>query len=306
MASLPDSVMDLRVYVQVVDSGSLSGAGRVLGLSPPLVSRRLARLESDLGVKLIQRTTRTLAVTDEGRAFYRRCHRILDELEAAVEEVQPSSDRVAGVVRACIPTVSVANGLMDALGPFLAEHPQLRLQLSVTDQPVDVVARGFDVVVHVGEPADSGLIARRLVYVEPAFAATAEYLAEHGVPQVPGDLSDHQCLRFTSDKPQDIWRIVDPQGVEHAVPVQGRLECDDSGALAQAMYAGRGIGVVAGNTVQAAVAQGTLVHVLPGHVMSGMALYALMPAGRNRLPRVRVFVDFMRDFLSGIIVPSAA
>lgn len=295
MASPPERFLDLRVFVQIVDSGSLTQAARVLGLSVPRVSRRLSELEDGLGVVLVQRTTRSLSVTDEGRGFYRHARRILAEMDVAMAELG-SDDEVRGVVRATVPTIAAAGGLFEALGRLLDAYPGLAVQLAVSDQPVDAVTHGYDVVVHIGAPPDSQYVARRLVRVRPLLCATPDYLARRGVPEVPNDLSKHDCLRFISDRPQDEWTLVDVAGESHTVPVHGRLECDSSGALLRALYAGLGIGLVGGGMAARAEARGELVRVLPGYRASGITLFALVPSGRQRLPRVRRFVDFLEAF----------
>ncbi|MEM7156241.1 MAG: LysR family transcriptional regulator [Myxococcota bacterium] len=292
-----ESIEALRVFVQVVDSEGLSAAGRVLGLAPTLVSRRISALEEDLGVRLLQRTTRRLHVTDEGRAFYRRCRRILVELETAAEEVRAVASDVGGTVRAVLPTVTASLGVMTAAAELLERHPGLALQLSFSDQPTDLVAGGWDVALHVGRPADSTHTARPLPPLAPVLAATPEYLARAGIPQQPEDLGEHECLRFISDRPQDTWTLISDQGREQVVPVHGRFECDNSAALGDAMLAGIGIGIRHAWDVERAVAEGRLVRVLPGWSLSAFPLFLLTPAGRNRIPRVRVFADWLANYM---------
>lgn len=293
-----DSIEALRVFVQVVDSGGLSAAGRVLGLAPTLVSRRLARLEEELGVVLLQRTTRRLSITDEGRDFYRRCRRILDEVEAATEELLPVPGQARGRVRAALPTVTASLGIMEAAAELLDEHPGLSLQLRFSDQPVDLLAGAWDVAVHVGPPPDSTHIARRIAHVSPVLAATPEYLARAGIPTKPRDLWDHECLRFISERPQDTWTLVSGKGREQTVPVRGRFESDNSAALGEALRAGLGIGIRPQSEIEAGVEDGTLVHVLPKWRMAGIPLYLLTPAGRRRVPRIRIFADWLAEYLA--------
>jgi len=288
-----DSIEALRVFAQVVDSGGLSAAGRILGLAPTLVSRRIAKLEAALGVRLLQRTTRSVHVTDEGREFYRRCCRILAEVEGAAEAVRPVAGAATGTVRAVLPTITLSLGVMEASARLLDDNPGLSLQLSFTDQAVDLVAGGWDVALHVGRPPDSTHIARRLTTVSPRLAATPEYLARAGIPQTPEDLAAHQCLRFISDRPQDTWSLVSDDGEERTVPVHGRVESDSSAALATALHANLGIGLITTAEVQRGVDEGGLAHVLPGWRTAGIAVYLLVPAGRSHLPRIRVFADWL-------------
>lgn len=292
-----ESIEALRVFVQVVDSGGLSAAGRVLGLAPTLVSRRIARLEEDVGVRLLVRTTRTLHVTDEGRDFYRRCRRILDDLDDAVLSARPVAGEVRGRVRAVLPTITAAVGIMEAVGELLDENPGLALQCSFSDQPVDLVAGGWDVALHAGSPRDSTHVVRRLKQVRTQLGATHQYLARAGIPQQPRDLAAHECLRFISDRPQDTWTLVDKRGREEVVPVHGRLESDNSAALKRAMHGGLGIGLTTGIEIARAVEAGTLARVLPKWTIAGIDLYMLIPSGRLRVPRVRVFADWLETFI---------
>jgi len=298
-----ESIEALRVFVQVVDSGGLTAAGRIVGLSPTLVSRRISRLEDDLGVRLLHRTTRTVRITDEGRAFYRRCRSILSEVEAAAEEVRAVPGEARGRVRAVLPTVTSGLSVMEHVGGLLARHPALSMQLSFSDQPVDLVAGGWDIAAVVGRPQDSTHVARQVVRVAVPLAATPEYLATAGIPQSPEDLARHSCLRFISDGAQDTWPLVDQDGQEREVPVNGRLECDNSAALGDALRAHLGIGPLPWSAVRRGVDEGRLVHVLPGWRFSAVSLWLLMPQSSARTPRVRVVADWLTDVLAALGAP---
>lgn len=300
-----EHIDDLRVFVQAVESGTLAAAGRILGLAPSIVSRRLARLERALGVRLLQRTTRSLSVTDEGRAFYGRCRNILSELDAAHADVEPTADEAAGTVRAVLSSSSVVHGLMESLDGLLQTHPRLTVQLRLSDRHADLQAGGWDVAIHVGPPPDSTHVSRRLCRVTPAIAASPAYIARHGLPKTPMDLANHSCLRFgTSDRTQYHWSVVDPDGTLHRVPVGGQLLSEDLVALYGALRAGMGIGVLPQSRLRKAEAEGALVEVLPGCRLEPVSLYALMPAGRHRLPRIRIFVDWLAVFMQTLFLDS--
>lgn len=292
-----EHIEDLRVFVQVVDSGTLAAAGRVLSLAPTLVTRRLARLEASLGVRLLERTTRRLHVTDEGRAFYARCSRILRELEVAEAELQPASASVAGVVRVVLPTSMLAYGIMDSLNSFLKKHPHLAIQIRLSDQSVDLIAGGWDVATHIGVPSDSSHIGRRLGIISPRLAATAEYLAQQGIPETPIDLSKHQCIRMAG---QEQWPIIDKNGITQHVPIGGQLMCHDVISLYTAMCAGLGIGLLPRAALKKAQDEGVLTPVLPDCQVESNTLYALIPAGRQGLPRIRLTVDWLSEFMASL------
>jgi DNA-binding transcriptional LysR family regulator len=293
-----ESIDAIRVFVQVVESGSLTAAGRIVGLSPTLVSRRIARLEDELGARLLHRTTRSQTLSEEGRLFYRRALRILEDLDEAADVVRPTPGQPRGTVRAVLPTIVRSMDVMPSLAAFLAEHPGVSLQVAFSDQPVDVIAGAWDVAVHIGRPPESSHISRRLCTVMARLGATPDYLARRGIPRTPQDLSDHECLRFISDRPQDRWVLVHDSGEEVVVPVSGRFESDNSAALADALVAGMGIGIRAGQALEQGIADGSLQAVLPGWCFEGVTLYALIPTGRKRVPRVRAFVEWLAEYMS--------
>ncbi|WP_299495247.1 LysR family transcriptional regulator [uncultured Shewanella sp.] len=289
---------DLKVYVQVIDSGHLAAAGRVLGLSATLVSRRLARLESALGVRLLARTTRRIHVTDEGKVFYARCQRILSELDDAERELQPISNVVSGTVKAVLPTSMLSYGIMDALNDFMMQHPQLTVQVQLSDEPVDLLAGGWDVATHIGVPHDSSHIGRRLGSLSPKIAATPDYLAQHGIPETPFELSQHECIRVVrSGEVHEYWPIMNESGEVQKVPINGRLICHDFITLYSALCAGVGIGLIPVAALRKAQEKGELTEILPHCRVEGVTLYAIIPSGRNKLPKVQVFVDWLTSFM---------
>lgn len=297
-----EHIEDLKVFAQAVESGTLAAAGRTLGLAPSIVSRRLARLERALGVRLLQRTTRSLSVTDEGQAFYRRCRRILFELEAAEDEVQPPQDGISGTVRAVVPSSSVMHGFMESLSDLLHAHPQLTIQVRLSDQVDSLSGGSWDVAVWVGNLPDSTHIGRRLCQISPVFAATPDYLALHGTPETAVDLVNHQCLRFGSDRTEHVWPIVDPQGTTHRVPIGGQVVSEDLVASYAALHAGLGIGALPHRRLREAESNGALKRVLPGCHLEPVTLHALMPEGRHRLPRIQVFVDWLAEFMQTLFL----
>ncbi|WP_298770719.1 LysR family transcriptional regulator [uncultured Shewanella sp.] len=289
---------DLKVYVQVIDSGHLAAAGRVLGLSATLVSRRLARLESALGVRLLERTTRRLHVTDEGKVFYSRCQRILSELDLAQSELLPIGNEMSGKVKVVLPTSMLSYGIMDALKDFMGQYPFIEIQVQLSDEPVDLLVGGWDVATHIGAPHDSSHIGRRLGTISPKIAATPDYLVRHGLPKTPLELSQHECIRVVrSGVEHEYWPIVNEEGEMQKVPINGRLICHDFITLYSAMCAGVGIGLLPLAALRKAQQEEQLVEVLPDCQVEGITLYAIIPTGRNKLPRVRVFVNWLATFM---------
>lgn len=293
-----DRVDELRTFVGVVDAGSFTKAARLLRLSTNAVSHRVLSLEERLGVRLLTRTTRALSVTEEGQVLYERARRVVEELEAIEAEVGASSHAVRGLVRLVIPAQGIDTTFLAAVGALLEANPSLSVQLRVTSQAVDVVADRADLALWVGKPPASSLISRRLGTLSWALAATPNYLDQHGRPRRPEDLSKHRCLRFLSERAQDVWRLVDLRGRVVSVPVQGGFEADDSRVLGDAVYAGVGIGPRPDRELLGAIREGRLERVLPTHRFETLELFALMPRRSARLPRVTALVTALKAGLA--------
>lgn len=256
---------ELRTFVQVVDSGSMTAAGRVLGQTTNVISRRLGRLEERLGVPLAQRTTRRLQPTEEGRRLYVRARRILDEVATAEAEVRGVAEELTGEIRLSVPTLA-AERLRPVLATFLAAHPSVDLRLFVTDRPSsavlgDIAEQGLDAALLIGPVPPSSLVTRRLSRARSFFAASRTYVAAHGAPTKPGDLSDHECLCYIGERVQTEWVVVDRKGKETVVPVRGRFASSDSRVLADALRDGLGIGFA----TEAMLEDELLQRVLPKH-----------------------------------------
>lgn len=292
-----DDLQEIRTFSLIVESGSLSAAARLLGVTPNAVSRRVIRMERNLGVKLLRRSTRAVSVTVEGQALYARARRVLDELDAAREELSAGRNVLAGSIRVAIPGGACSIGVLRGIAGLLQRHPELRLQVRVVNAPVDPVSAGFDVVLHVGPLRDSRLVARPLVNVTWALAAAPSYVALHGTPRRVSDLAAHACLRLAGDLPQDEWQLVDKSGHVETVHVSGSFEADDSRVLGDAVYAGLGIGLRPERELAAAVKSGALVRVLPNHRFAPLDVYAVMPKGTSRLTRVARLLSLLADVL---------
>ena len=275
-----DSIAEVRVFAQVVDSGGLSAAARVLGIPPNTVSRTLSRLEEALGVRLLARTTRRVSLTEEGRLFYEHALDLLAASTKAEAAVRPAHAGLQGTLRVAVRTTTIQFGFMDALSQLLAEHPALRIQLMVSDGDVDLLASGIDIALRVGAQPDSTLVSRSIGAVDFVLAAAPRYLVRAGRPHKPRDLSAHECIRALAARPQTHWRIEGPRGRSEDVLVMGRLECSDVRAQADAIYAGLGIGVRPAGEVRLAAKARTLERVLPEWRLEPIAVRVVQPPGR--------------------------
>ena len=214
-----ESLEELRVFVQIVESGSMAAAARALGLPSSTVSRKLGLLEDRLGTQLLNRTTRTLHLSADGRVALARIRRVLDEAEETEAALERSASGLGGVVRIGVPSV-LTRDLLNCLAPLLADNPGLRLQVSVHDRPVNPVAEGLDLVVSGGGLEDSTLVARSLGQVRLVLAASTDYLDRRGRPKTPNDLLQHDTSHFRTDPPASSWELYDRKGERHDVPIE--------------------------------------------------------------------------------------
>lgn len=288
-----ENLGDVQLFVQVVDSGGLTAAGRVLRLPTNQISRRLVRLEEALGARLLHRTTRRVAPTDEGKAFYGRALRLLEAAREA-EDAVARRGGLEGTVRVAVRTTSVEFGFVSEVVGVLRRQAGLGVQLLVSDDELDLVAEGVDLSVQVGALADSTNVARRVGEANYVLAAAPAYLQRHGRPDHPEDLVHHQAIRRLGARPELAWTLRGPGGREVTVPIGGRFECSDSRAQAVALQEGLGIALRPAGEVRAAQAAGTLQRVLPAWRVPPIPVWAVSPAGRVRLARVAAFVEALR------------
>jgi DNA-binding transcriptional LysR family regulator len=270
---------DLARFVQVVDSGGFSAAASVLGETPKQVSRRVAQLEADLGVRLLHRTTRRVGLTPEGQRYCALARGFGEQLAQVRDDLQ-EGDALRGMLRVRVITM-LADACTEWLGQVWQEHPELSVEMQVGDGADDLVQAGVDVAITARVPTAAGTHVRRLGTVRPQLAAHVQYLKRAGTPRVPEDLTDHRCLRFAQ---QTEWTLHHEQLGERTVPVGDRFSCDDSRALQRAMVQGLGVGL----HIQPSP---DLVPVLPGWSFQTTPLYALIAPGRRQLRRVRLLLD---------------
>lgn len=288
------SLEELRAFTAVYEACGFTAAARRLGLTTNAVSARVQKLEDGLGVRLFVRTTRSVAPTEEARGFYSRVNRILNELEEAEEELRPLAGGLRGTVRIAVPGSLATQPFFDRLRGLLDAHPELSVQTRVASAPIDLVSEGIDIGVVVGQLPESTFVGRLLGRAEWVLAASPAYFAQRGRPRAPSDLENHRCLRFLANPPQDEWTLVDRRGREVVVRVQGGYEADDSRALGDATYSGLGIGIRPLGECARAERDGRLERVLPHYHFQPLDVYALIPKGRVRLPRVGACLEVLR------------
>ena len=292
------SQSDMVAFVRAVERGGFSAAARDLGLTPSAVSKLVTRLEDRLGVRLLNRTTRSLALTAEGEAFFQRSQRILADIAEAEEEVGRTRAQPRGLLRVNVGTAFGMHQLVPALPDFLSRYPEIQVELTLTDRLVDLVEEGADVGLRMGTLPDSSLVARRIVDVERVICASPAYLRRHGTPKKPADLRNHNCLNMANAPALRRWPFEGRDGVEH-VEVSGNLTATSADALLA--LASRGLGVIrlTDVIVGAAIREGSLVPLLGEvHHREAVPLHAVYPQGRHRSTRVAAMIDFLVERFS--------
>lgn len=288
-----ESLEELRVFAQIVESGSLSGAARALGLPANTVGRRLSALEDRLGCTLLHRTTRSQSLSEPGQVLLGRAQSILEQVEAAELALMQEGQSLAGTVRLSVPSVLTAD-MFVCLAPLLEKHPELRLQVSVNDIPVNPVSANVDVVIIGGGLSDSTLIARRLTHVQFVLLASQEYLRRHGAPESPEELGARATVHFRVRGPSTTWTLTGPSGEQRAVPVHGRVHVDDGRGMMDALNSGLGIGLSSERLLHAAP---NLRRILPEWSGMRIPVFAIYPPSGQRSPRVLAVVQALQERL---------
>ena len=287
-----DTIQGMHTFVAVATEGSFTGAARRLNMTTKLASKYVRQLEQRLGAQLFNRTTRSVVLTDTGRAYLERCRPLLeqfDELEAVVQERQ---SELAGPIRMTAPTAFGSSNLITALKPFLVAHPGVTVDLHLNDRRVAVIEEGFDLAFRFGALEDSTLMARKLLAMRVVVCAAPDYLDRHGTPAHPRALATHNCLiQKTSVDPLN-WRFrIDGEDV--TVRVSGSFQADAPRAVAEMAAGGLGIGCVPHYVTVPFLADGSLKLLFEDCEATAFGLYALYPPNRHLTARVRALIDHL-------------
>jgi DNA-binding transcriptional LysR family regulator len=284
---------DIGVFVRVVEKRSFTRAGRVLGLTASGVSRAVSRLEERLGVRLLDRTTRSVGLTTDGAAYYERCARALRELEDAEGALAETRGSVSGLLRVDVPSVLGRHVVAPALHRFLDAHPRLSVELTVRDHIIDPVAEGVDIVVRMAALRETELVHKRLGALHFVVVASPAYLARNGRPKAPSDLRDHQTFGFLAGPTPIPWRFR-TNGRELTLQPSGRLHSNSIDALLRAVRGGLGICQILAAHIEHELHRGQLEILLEDHERPALEVHALYAREKAHLPKVRAFLDFMQ------------
>ncbi|WP_395608272.1 LysR family transcriptional regulator [Pseudomonas sp. B22129] len=292
-----DKLNAMAIFVRVIERGSFSAVAREMQTTQPTISKVLRNLETELGGKLIARSTRHLSLTDEGQRYYTHCREILAAVDAAEHSFQTGKEAIAGPLRI---GSSVSFGrlhIAPRLGDFLQQFPGVQVDLQLNDQLQDLVSEGLDVTLRIGELRDSGLVARQIGTTYRVTLASPAYLARHAAPQTPQDLAQHNCLLFNLLSSQNQW-IYDKDGKRHTVRISGNAQSNNSEAVREMVLTGLGIALSPLWLFAADLKAGRVVALLQDYTPLSLPIHAVSAPNRRQSARVRAFVDYLADALT--------
>ncbi len=291
----------LRIFVITQQKGSLSAAGRSLSLSPATISRRISALEDELGVQLVDRTSRNLKVTEAGRAFLARAEVVLEAMAEAEQAARDARQRPEGRLRIHSRTQIGIRVIAPLLPRFAQLYPDIHVEYELSEHPVNIIERDFDIDIRTGESTDSGFVIKRLLSSDEVLVASPAFAKTHSRIQHPSDLVRMPCLIYRREHEATSWKYIDEQGLQQELPIQGVLASNNGEVLRLAAMGGMGIALLSEPAVRASIQDGSLVRLLPGYRFAvrqfSNGVFAVFRQSRTLPLKVRAFVDFMADAL---------
>ena len=287
------------MFVAVMEAESFAGAAQRLATSNGQASKLISRLEQELGVQLFKRSTRALAATEIGRAYYERVKRLLDDYDTLNDDIRNTSDSPSGKVRISAPVTFGSMQLATHLIAFAKQYPSIELDVSFSDRLVNVVDDGFDLALRIGNLSDSSLIARKLCDIGVIHVASTDYIKARGMPMHWHELSEHECILDTNFRDPFIWPFIDKNNVIEEYSVNGRLKFSNAEVCLKAACAGLGIARLPMFVAADALREKAVVPVLASCQLPILGLYALYPPAKHLARKSRVVIDFLVDALSG-------
>jgi DNA-binding transcriptional LysR family regulator len=289
---------EMTVFVRAVELGGFSAAARALGLTPSAVSKSISRLEDRLGVRLLNRTTRSLTTTPEGETFLERSRRILADIDEAEQEITRFRSAPRGLLRLHVSVAFGLHQLPPVLPEFMARYPEMQIDITMGDREPDFAEEGIDVAVRSGDVSDESLIARRICLMERVICAAPSYLKKHGVPRTPEDLLQHNCILVTSQPNLAYWPFDSPEG-PRSVKVHGNVTANNAETAVQLAILGLGVIRLGDILVGDPLRRKQLVPLLvKAHHVEPVPIHAMYLPGRHRSPKVAAMVDFLLEHFS--------
>jgi DNA-binding transcriptional LysR family regulator len=293
-----DKFLEMKTFAAVVDGGSFVQAADALEMSKPAVSRHVAELEQRLGVRLLQRTTRKLSLTEEGRLFYGRCKTVLADVEVAEEEITAKSIAIKGLIKINVP---VSFGLLELASrwpEFMTKYPDVELDITLSDRIVDLVEEGYDLAVRIARLPNSSLISRKLASTRMLLCASPGYIKKHGKPKHPSELAEHPVLAYSLLATGDQWNFEGPEGTV-SVTVKPVMRTNSGDTCVAAARKGKGVVLQPSFMVNADLQSGALVELMPSYRSIEFGIFAVYPTRQYVSPKVRVLIDFLaKEFKS--------
>lgn len=290
-----DKFQEMQAFVAVVDNGSFVRAADALNTSKAAISRQVADMEQRLGIRLLNRTTRKLSLTDEGQLFYLRCTDLLNGLEEAESELSLRSGEPSGHLRVSAPVTFGISHLAPLWGKFLQQHPKVSMEVSLSDRTVDLVEDGYDLAVRISRTPHPTFIARKLASTKMVLCASPAYLKRHGTPIHPQDISEHNVISYTYWTSKDEWEFTDPGGKVEVVKTRPRFHANSGDTCVAAALQDQGIVMQPDFLVYDALREGKLKSLLPGYQTVELGIYAVYTSRRQLPLKLRSLIDFLVD-----------
>ena len=290
-----DRLTEMEAFATVVDQGGFTDAAKKMGISKSAVSKHVSSLESRLGARLLNRTTRRVSPTEIGLAYYDRARRVLNDAGEADALVTAMQSAPSGMLRVSVATDFGVNHLSPVLGDFLHSYPDITVNMVLNNRYVELISEGFDLAIRVGELEDSSLRARKLCETNKRMIAAPEYFRQFGRPQKIDDLNEHKLLHYSNQASGNVWKVTAPSGEKRQVRTAGSLTVNDGQSLLNAAIGGLGIAYLPSFLYAEPLRQGLLEDVIPELPMEVQGIYAIYPPGRYTQPKVRAFIDFLVD-----------
>jgi DNA-binding transcriptional LysR family regulator len=290
-----DRLTEMEAFATVVDQGGFTDAAKKMGISKSAVSKHVSSLETRLGARLLNRTTRRVSPTEIGLAYYDRARRVLNDAGEADALVTAMQSAPSGMLRVSVATDFGVNHLSPILGDFLHSFPDITVNMVLNNRYVELISEGFDMAIRVGELEDSSLRARKLTETTKRMIASPDYFKKFGQPERIDDLNDHKLLHYSNQAAGNVWKITAPSGEVRQVRTAGSLTVNDGQSLLNAAIGGLGIAYLPSFLYAEPMRQGLLVDAIPELPEETQGIYAIYPPGRYTQPKVRAFIDFLVD-----------